>query len=87
MGQFLRFAAIIVLLFVGFGSGLCGVLGFGYSAVQAVQGRWKTDDFVGVAIGLACVGVVIAVACFFAIRALMRRIRAHGARPATPPPA
>ena len=84
MGQFLRFAALIVLLLIGFGSGICGLLGLGYSAFEALQGRGGPQDFTGLVVGFSVVGVAIAIACWFGIRALAHRLRAPSAAP-TPP--
>ena len=40
MGNFLRFAALILLVLIGFGSGICGLYGLGAVAVDSlVTGR------------------------------------------------
>ena len=79
MDQFLRFALLIILLVVGFGTGICGVLGLGYSANEAFGTRGSADNFTGLVVAFSLVGAAIALGCWFGIRALMRRIREHAA--------
>jgi len=93
MAQFLRFSALIILALVGFGSGICGLFGLGASAIDALNGRGGGgggENFTGVVVMFSVVGVVVAIGCFFAVRALSRSLRAHttpitAAPPAGPP--
>jgi hypothetical protein len=52
------------------------LLGLGFTTFDAAHG---TDALV---VGLSVVGLVIAVGCFFAIRALVRSLRARAVAPA-----
>jgi len=65
---------------IGFGTGICGLLGLGFATFNAAIG---TDALV---VGLSVVGLVIAVGCFFAIRALVRSLWARAVAPAAVPP-
>jgi hypothetical protein len=88
MGQFLRFALLIILVLVGFGTGICGLFAVGATVVDTMSRSSGTDQFAGliVALGLACIAV--AVGCFFAVRALARGLRAHATpAPGAPSPA
>ena len=93
MAQFLRFAALIILALIGFGSGICGLFGLGASAIDAMKGHGGGgggENFTGVVVMFSVVGVVVAIGCFFAVRALARSLRAHttpieAAPPAAPP--
>jgi hypothetical protein len=88
VGQFLRFAALIILVFIGFGSGICGLFGLGVSAFDAMQGGGRSggENFTGVVVLFSVVGVVVAIACFFAVRALSRSLRRHSPPPPVAPP-
>jgi len=99
MGQFLRFSALVILALVGFGSGICGLFGLGASAIDAMQGHGGGgggENFFGVVVMFSVVGVIVAIGCFFAVRALARSLRAHttpiepvspASPPSAPPPA
>ena len=53
MGNFLRFAALVLLLLIGFGSGICGLFGLGAVAVDSMNGRrGGPEDFTSVAVVL-----------------------------------
>ena len=85
MGQFLRFALLIILVFIGFGTGICGLWAVVGSVIDLSSSR--PDQFAGAfaVVGLIC--IVVAVACFFGVRALARSLRTHGAAtPSVPPP-
>ena len=69
MGQFLRFALLIVLVFVGFGSGICGAYGFVVLAFD------HPTNMGGVIVAAALLSFLVAVGCFFAVRALARGLR------------
>jgi hypothetical protein len=95
MGQFLRFATLIVLVLIGFGSGICGLFGLGATALDSMQRRGGGENFAGVVVMFSVVGLVVAVVCFFAVRALARSLRAHASPapgavappvPPSPPP-
>jgi hypothetical protein len=89
MAQFLRFAALIILTLIGFGTGICGLLGIGFTVFDSLSPRGGRDDMAGVAIVISVVSIVVAIGCFFAIRALARSLRAHTTpiTPPAPPPA
>jgi hypothetical protein len=88
MGQFLRFAALIILALVGFGSGICGLFGLAASALDATRsGGGGGENFTGVVVLFSVVGVVVAIGCFFAVRALARSLRANTTPIAPVPPA
>lgn len=87
MAQFLRFATLIILALIGFGSGICGLFGLGASLIDSMQhGSGGPENFTGVVVAFSVVGVVVAIGCFFAVRALARSLSAH-ATPASSPPA
>ena len=86
MGQFLRFAALILLVLIGFGSGICGLFGLmtvpgifrlGGINVGLVLGLGVVEGLFNAAVflGLSAVGCMIAVWCFFGVRALARSLR------------
>lgn len=77
MGNFLRFAALILLVLIGFGGGICGVFGLGAVAVEQLSGERLTGamDFTGVALVLSLIGLVIAALCIWGIRVLARGLR------------
>jgi hypothetical protein len=80
MAQFLRFSALIILALIGFGSGICGLFGLGASAIDALHGHGGGgggENFTGVVVMFSVIGVVVAIGCFFAVRALARSLRAH----------
>lgn len=92
MGNFLRFAALILLVLIGFGGGICGVFGLGAVAVEQLSGERLTGamDFTGVALVLSLIGLVIAALCIWGIRVLARGLRrsaqAEAASVPTPQP-
>ena len=91
MGNFLRFAALILLLLIGFGSGICGLFGLGAIAVDQISGRSSTTmDLSGMVLVLSLIGVGIAALCIWGIRVLARGLRratqAEAKSPSTPPP-
>jgi len=91
MGNFLRFAALILLLLIGFGSGICGLFGLGAVAVDQITGHsGSTMDFSGVALVLSIIGVIVAALCIWGIRVLARALKrtaqAEAASAPTPPP-
>ena len=92
MGNFLRFAALIVLVLIGFGGGICGVFGLGAVAVEQLSGERLTGamDFTGMALVLSLIGLVIAALCIWGIRVLARGLRrsaqAEAASVPTPQP-
>jgi len=92
VGNFLRFAALILLVLIGFGGGICGVFGLGAVAVEQLTGQRSTGamDFTGVALALSCIGIVIAALCIWGIRVLARGLKrsalAQAASAATPQP-
>jgi hypothetical protein len=85
MAQFLRFAALIILALIGFGTGICGLFGLGASAIDGLSGKGHgPEDFTGLVVIVSLIGVAVAIGCFFATRALARSLRAHTA-PIVPP--
>ena len=92
MGNFLRFAALIALVLIGFGGGICGVFGLGAVAVEQLSGERLTGamDFTGMALVLSLIGLVIAALCIWGIRVLARGLRrsaqAEAASVPTPQP-
>ena len=93
MGNFLRFAALILLVLIGFGGGICGVFGLGAVAVEQLSGERITGamDFTGVALALSCIGLVVAALCIWGIRVLARSLKRSaqaqaGSAPTPPPP-
>ena len=91
MGNFLRFAALILLVGIGFGSGICGLFGLGAVAVDSMGGHsGGPEDFVSVAVVLSLIGLAVAALCVWGIRALSRslsrRSQAQAAIPPAPPP-
>lgn len=88
MGQFLRFATLIILALTGFGSGVCGLLGVAYSLFDG--GGSGGESFTLLVLAISAFGLLVAIGCFFAVRALARSLRAHttpSAPPAPPPSA
>lgn len=83
MGQFLRFALLLILAVVGFGSGVCGAIGLTMSLFDQSSGP---DNFRGVAIAFSVIGLVIATGCYFLVRLLMRGLQRSATAPAVPPP-
>ena len=77
MGQFLRFAAIIVLVLIGFGSGICGLFGLAMTVPEVFGPRHGGSD-VGLVLVLSAVGGLIAAGCFFGVRTLARSLRRSG---------
>jgi len=73
MGQFLRVAALLLLIGIGFGSGICGLLGLGVTFAD-IFGSGPHDSDRGLILGLSLLCVAVAVACFFGIRAVARRM-------------
>jgi hypothetical protein len=88
MGQFLRFALLIILVFIGFGTGICGLFALGGTLFEALSSSGRTDQYAGLIVGVGVICVVVAVGCFFGVRALARSLRAHStsAPPPAPPP-
>jgi hypothetical protein len=82
MGQFLRFALLIILVFIGFGTGICGLFAIGSMAIDTMQRSSGMDQYAPLIFGLGAVCIAIAVGCFFGVRALARSLRT----PAEPPP-
>jgi hypothetical protein len=83
MGQFLRFAALILLVLIGFGSGICGLFGLAMTVPDMFGPRPVPAGDVGLVLVASAIGGLIAVGCFFGARALARSLR----RPAeTKPP-
>ena len=83
MGQFLRFSLLIILVFIGFGTGICGLWAVVGSVIDMSSSR--PDQYAGVFALLGALCILIAVGCFFAVRALARSLRAH-TTPVPPPP-
>lgn len=75
MGQFLRFAALILLVLIGFGSGICGLFGLAMTVPDMLGPRPVTASDVGLVLVLSAVGGLVAVGCFFGARALARSLR------------
>jgi hypothetical protein len=75
MGQFLRFAALILLVLIGFGSGICGLFGLAMTVPDMFGPRPVSASHVGLVLVLCAVGGLIAVGCFFGARALARSLR------------
>ena len=75
MGQFLRFAALILLVLIGFGSGICGLFGLAMTVPDMFGPRAGSAGDVGLVLVLSAVGGLIAVGCFFGARALARSLR------------
>jgi DMSO reductase anchor subunit len=73
MGQFLRIAAIVFLVLIGFGFGLCGLFGLGLTLFE-VSG-WQHSDK-GLILVISIVSLLVATGSFFAVRALARKVRA-----------
>jgi phosphotransferase system glucose/maltose/N-acetylglucosamine-specific IIC component len=76
MGQFLRFVAIMLLVLTGFGTGICGLFGIGITLTDAQVSR---SNDAGVILVISAVCLVVAIGCFFAVRALIRRLHAADA--------
>jgi len=71
---FLRFAGIVLLVVIGFGSGICGLFG------MAMTVAGGADDFTVPALILSVIAILVSVGCFFGVRALIRRWRAAQAK-------
>lgn len=86
MGRFLRIVLLIILAAIGFGTGICGLFGLGVTTFDTLKGT--ADSFAGIAAALSAVALLIAVGCWFGIRALMRSLRARASvdAPAVEPP-
>lgn len=67
---FLRFAGIILLVAIGFGTGICGLFGMAMTVVG------EAHDFTVPALIISTLCILVSVGCFFGIRALIRRSRA-----------
>jgi len=90
MGQFLRFALLIILVFIGFGTGVCGLFAIGSMTVDTMSRSSGMDQYAPLIFGLGAVCIAVAVGCFFGVRALARGLRAHSSAstvPPAPPPA
>jgi len=85
MGQFLRFALLIILVFIGFGTGVCGLFAIGSMAVDTMSRSSGMDQYAPLIFGLGAICIGVAVACFFGVRALARGLRTHSSAPAVPP--
>ena len=72
--SFLRFAGIVLLVVIGFGTGICGLFGL---AMTIAGGA---DQFTVPAITLSIIAILVSVGCFFGIRALIRRWRVAQAK-------
>ena len=83
MGQFLRFALLLILAVLGFGTGVCGAFGLVTGLLDRSGGP---ENFSGVAVMFGVVGLVIAALCFFAVRALMHSLRRSSVPGSAPPP-
>lgn len=83
MGRFLRIVLLIILAAIGFGTGICGLFGLGVTTFDTLKG--SADSFAGIAAALSAVALLIAVGCWFGIRALMRSLRARAPVDAPPP--
>ena len=73
MRQFFRIAAIVLLVLIGFGTGICGLFGLGVTLFE-VSG-WQHADKVLIIV-ISTVSLLVATGAFFAVRALVRRVRA-----------
>jgi uncharacterized membrane protein len=93
MGNFLRFAALVLLLLIGFGGGICGLFGLGAVAVGSIGGHRQSggEDFTSLALVLSAAGLIIAALCAWGVRALARGLKrsaqAGAANPPSPPSA
>ena len=65
---FLRIVGMFLLVVIGFGTGICGLLGIGMEVARKEE-LWQ------VVITFSVIGILVSVGCFFAIRALIRRDR------------
>jgi amino acid transporter len=70
MGQFLRFALLIILVFIGFGTGVCGLFAIGSMAVDTMSRSSGMDQYAPLIFGLGAICIAVAVGCFFGVRAL-----------------
>lgn len=84
--QFLRFATLIILVALGFGTGICGLFAIGGMAIDTMQRSSGMDPWAPAAFVIGGVCILVAIACFFGVRALARSLRTH-ATPAIAPPA
>jgi hypothetical protein len=71
---FLRFAGIVLLVLIGFGSGICGMIGLAVTLDVAGEG-WRHADKISIFL-LSVLCILVTVGCIFGIRALLRRVRA-----------
>jgi hypothetical protein len=72
--RFLRFVGIVLLVLIGFGSGICGMVGFAVTLDVAGEG-WRHADKVSIFL-LSILCILVTVGCVFGIRSLLRRMRA-----------
>lgn len=86
MGQFLRFAVLIILALIGFGTGICGLWAVGAVLVETMSRSSGSDQFAGVIVVIGLICIAVAVGCFFAVRALARGLRTHATPPSPPAP-
>jgi hypothetical protein len=75
MRKFFRIIGLILLILIGFGTGICGLFGLGVTFTEMGGPGWRNADAVMI-VSLSVVLLLIAVACFFAIRALIRKLSA-----------
>ena len=61
MGQFLRFALLIILALIGFGTGICGLFAVGATVVDTMSRSSGSDQFAGLilVLGGACILVAV----------------------------
>ena len=88
MGQFLRFALLIILALIGFGTGICGLFAVGATVVDTMSRSSGSDQFAGLILVLGGACILVAVGCFFGVRALARggSPLVPAASPPPPPP-
>jgi hypothetical protein len=72
--QFLRAVAIVFLVLIGFGFGLCGLFGLGVTLLSLVVSGWQHGDECSSSSSASFPGGRDR--AFFAVRALARRFRA-----------
>ena len=75
MGQFLRFAALILLVLIGFGSGICGLFGLAMTVPDMFGPRPVSGSDVGLVLIASAIGGLVAAGCFSGARALARGLR------------
>ena len=71
---FLRYVGIVLLVLIGFGSGICGLFGLAVTLDVAGEGWQHADRPMIFILSVLC--ILVAVGCVFGIRALSRRLRA-----------